>query len=377
MGYQQRHRRLRSLANQVISPCSSGRLHVDGAGAAPVPAGSIKTAATIDTIDISPWVNPQSSTDAERAAVSRAVSASFERTGFALVIGHGVPNCVFDNVRACAYAFFELPEATKAKYSDGRGYGFGGYLDQEENGAQLLGDFSRRGLGDHVESVSLAENTGTGSSGISLAESKGIGSSGNEQRPTTDGEPDYASETSRLVPPVTEAVSGFATATERYFATMRSFSHTLDRLAEAALGLPPFGFGEVAKLDSGGGLRLAFYPDPAKRPPLPGQQRYGAHVDSGGITILKRDTENPTGLQVCIDGQWVEVPSGATAADSIVLNVGALLSRYTNNRWKASRHRVREIWPKSFFFRRLHNRNSRAEVVLVRDRLYAGPGAER
>jgi isopenicillin N synthase-like dioxygenase len=316
--------------------------------------GSAATAApSIDTIDISAWTDPgASATETERIAVARKVGASFERTGFALVVGHGVPRRVFDDVRVCAYEFFELPQSTKAKYSDGRGYGFGGYLDQEENGAQLLGDFSRPGLGDHVESVSLAETTGTGSSGVSLTEQTATaGASGEEPqlgpqgraavaRPTTDGELDYAGDSSRLAPLVTEAVHGFASATERYFAAMRSFSQTLDRLAEAALDLPPFGFEDVAKIDSGGGLRLAFYPDPIKRPPLSGQQRYGAHVDSGGITILKRDSDNPAGLQVFIDGQWVEVPGGAAAADSIVLNVGALLSRYTNNRWKASKHRV-------------------------------------
>ena len=351
-----REQRLHSIASHVgpAPPrhtaahhrCCSLQVGCHGSSAAAAAAPSI------DTIDISAWTDPgASATETDRIAVARKVGASFERTGFALVVGHGVPLRVFDDVRACAYEFFELPQSTKAKYSDGRGYGFGGYLDQEENGAQLLGDFSRRGRGDHVESVSLAETTGSGSSGTSLAERTATaGASGEEPqlgpqgraaaRPTTDGELDYAGDSSRLAPLVTEAVPGFASATERYFAAMRPFSQTLDRLTEAALDLPPFGLAGVAKIDSGGGLRLAFYPDPVNRPPLPGQQRYGAHVDSGGITILKRDSDNPAGLQVFIDGQWVEVPGGAAAADTIVLNVGALLSRYTNNRWKASKHRV-------------------------------------
>ena len=294
-------RRLRALAQ-----------HVNPAGASLEPS---LTAPAIDTIDISAWTtSPASASAAERAAAAAAVGASFERTGFALIVGHGIDPEIFDGVRTRAYEFFELPQEAKAHYSDGRGYGFGGYLDQEENGAQLLGDFTRRGLGDHVESVSLAQEIGTVSIGTISASRSSI-------------------------PPVTDAVEGFAAATKRYFEALRPFCKTLDRLAEAALGLPEEGLLDVAKRDSGGGMRLAYYPDPADRPPTPGQQRYGAHVDSGGITILKRDADNPAGLQVQVNDVWVDVPA-PPGVDSIVLNVGALLSRYTNNRWKASKHRV-------------------------------------
>merc|ERR1712217_120375 len=83
-------------------------------------------------------------------------------------------------------------------------------------------------------------------------------------------------------------------------------------------------------------FRLAYYPE-AETPPLEGQMRYGAHVDSFGITILSLDPQHPEGLQVQIDGEWGDVPF---IEDSFVLNVGAMLSRWTNGFWKASIHRV-------------------------------------
>ncbi|CAJ1360304.1 unnamed protein product [Effrenium voratum] len=90
------------------------------------------------------------------------------------------------------------------------------------------------------------------------------------------------------------------------------------------------------------GRRAAHYwhPDPFKwegATLLDGQMRYGEHVDSFGLTILNLDPANPEGLQVQIGEEWVDVP---WVKGSFVLNVGALLSRWTNGYWKAAVHRV-------------------------------------
>eukprot|EP00494_Astrolonche_serrata_P000090 UN00090 len=65
--------------------------------------------------------------------------------------------------------------------------------------------------------------------------------------------------------------------------------------------------------------------------------RSSSHIDSFGITLLSLDPEHPHGLQVQIDDQWVSIPY---RLNSFVLNVGATLSRWTNDLWKASVHRV-------------------------------------
>lgn len=60
-------------------------------------------------------------------------------------------------------------------------------------------------------------------------------------------------------------------------------------------------------------------------------------MDSFGITLLSLDPLHPKGLQVQIDNEWVDVPF---IENSFVLNVGAMLSRWTNGAWKAALHRV-------------------------------------
>lgn len=72
-------------------------------------------------------------------------------------------------------------------------------------------------------------------------------------------------------------------------------------------------------------------------PPQAGQLRYGAHHDYGGLTILHQD-DAPGGLQVCDkSGVWRDVPHRPGA---FIINVGDLLSRWTNDRWRSTLHRV-------------------------------------
>ena len=86
-------------------------------------------------------------------------------------------------------------------------------------------------------------------------------------------------------------------------------------------------------------LRLAHYPDV---PNPSGQLRFGAHVDTYGLGMLILDPEHPEGLQVLVKSlhgeEWIDVPY---IENSIVINVGALLSRWTGGLWKAAIHRVK------------------------------------
>ena len=253
-----RLRRLREHLWAERAPLGGATVAGSGAERAPSPIG---------VVDLSSWTwgDPTRDVAAERAAAARALGDSFERTGFALVVGHGVDPAALRGMREKALTFFNKPQSEKMLFSEGKGYGFGGYLDQEENGAQLLGDFGQPA--DHVESVSLARGIGT--SGLS---------SSSQDRPTVDGEaPQEADEadprrptvdagnggdsialaTAGAVPPVTDGVEGFAEAVEEYFAGVRGFCETAERVAEAALGLPPLAFNGVARGFSGG-VRLAY-----------------------------------------------------------------------------------------------------------------------
>ena len=120
-----------------------------------------------------------------------------------------------------------------------------------------------------------------------------------------------------------------------YEATLVALGRELMRLSALALDLPESYF-EPFYAEPGVTLRFVNYPDQPD-PPLPGQLRYGAHHDYGGLTILRQD-DAPGGLQVCDpSGTWHDVPA---SPDGFVINVGDLIARWTNGRWRSTLHRV-------------------------------------
>lgn len=79
---------------------------------------------------------------------------------------------------------------------------------------------------------------------------------------------------------------------------------------------------------------LQFYPP---QPPT-GKPRFGvaAHTDFGMITVLCQDAVGGLQLQRP-NGEWVEVPP---VAGTFVVNVGDLLNRWSNHRFRSTPHRV-------------------------------------
>ncbi len=72
-------------------------------------------------------------------------------------------------------------------------------------------------------------------------------------------------------------------------------------------------------------------------PLLDKQMRIGEHSDYGTITLLWQINDVP-GLQVQdLDGEWHPVPY---AEDGVVVNIGDLLQRWTNDYFKSTKHRV-------------------------------------
>jgi isopenicillin N synthase-like dioxygenase len=76
---------------------------------------------------------------------------------------------------------------------------------------------------------------------------------------------------------------------------------------------------------------------PPMKGALDGQLGASAHTDYGTLTILLAD---PTqrGLQVQgPDGEWMDA---APIPGSLVVNLGDAMSRWTNDRWRSTMHRV-------------------------------------
>jgi len=226
--------------------------------------------------------------------VAKALNDAFSDTGFAIVTGASVSPSLTSELRQNATSFFGLSRANKEAVNTGfdAGYGKSPYSCEKENVAQVLGDFTK--ANDPVETLIFS-----GPSDPVL------------RKTPTDLSLSYLNFNDGL-------------------GRLRT---TLEKASEIALGLEEGFFGQRCE-HAPENLRLAYYPDSV---PRPGQLRYGAHVDSFGITLLSLDPLHPKGLQVQIDNEWVDVPF---IENSFVLNVGAMLSRWTNGAWKAALHRV-------------------------------------
>jgi isopenicillin N synthase-like dioxygenase len=127
----------------------------------------------------------------------------------------------------------------------------------------------------------------------------------------------------------------FARAATAYYRAMSDLVVFLMRLTALALERSEKFFDE--KVDrSIGTMRLNYYPAQTK-PPRGGQLRAGAHTDYGGFTILSGE-DVPGGLQVrARSGEWIDVH---TEPSALVVNIGDLLMRWTNDRWLSNLHRV-------------------------------------
>ncbi len=238
----------------------------------------------------------------ERQQAARAFGRAFEEGGFVTIVGHGVPAGLVRSTYATLRDFFALPEGVKRRYTaperaKGRGY-----------------------LPMRIESVAA---TLTGVTPPDLCEALVFASLQRER--SGAGLPNFW-------PQEPAALAGQVNA---YFDAMLGLCGQLMELSALALDLPEGYFAPYFEQPSLT-LRFVNYPDQPE-PPEEGQLRYGAHHDYGGLTILRQD-EAPGGLQICdAAGRWHDVPPHP---DSFVINVGDLMARWTNGRWRSTLHRV-------------------------------------
>ena len=254
-------------------------------------------------------------TAAERQAAAEAWDASFRDIGFCFLTGYEslLPDAVVAALRTEAEAFFSsLPAEKRRAHHDG----FIGYLAVgAENVGASAGTPSA--LPDLVESLSL--------SGFQEA---GQEWNWEEQKGAPWRDAPYA----RALPPALHR------AAEEYWRGATALLRALMELSEVALDLPRGHF-DASFARPGTLLRLAWYPPSPKTPE--GQWRYGEHTDYDGFTILQRAEESAAfggGLEIKMpNGEWAAVPA---PAGTLTINIGDLLARWTNDRWRATPHRV-------------------------------------
>ncbi|MCE4264516.1 2OG-Fe(II) oxygenase [Rhodococcus sp. ACPA4] len=270
-------------------------------------ARSVDGALEVPLIDISAF---PSGTTQSRRQVAEAVDRAACDVGFMQIVGHGIPDSTLQRLIDAMDDFFALPESrkiacTSADRSVNRGY----TARETERLSYSLGVCSPDDLFE-------AFNIGTQVSDFPAVQLP------SEHYPDNIW-PDDA--TGRIRRGMSE-----------WFAAAGDLAVTMTRVFAVALGLDEDYFAD-SQSHSMDIFRMNNYQLPRGDMTVePGQLGMGAHTDYGILTILWADAVR--GLQILDQqGEWHDV---IPAPGALLINLGDLLARWTNNRWTSTMHRV-------------------------------------
>lgn len=248
----------------------------------------------------------------QKASFVDALGRAYEDVGFVAVKNHGITDEMIDTLYSNTKEFFSLPLDVKKKY-------------------EIPGLAGQRGY------TSFGKEHAKGSKAADLKEFFQFGQT------VVDGDP-IASEYPANVT-VTEVIS----FTPTFFKAYRSFEDSGSKLLKAIalyLGLDEKYFDEYVH-NGNSILRAIHYPPITSEPRS--AIRAEQHEDINLITLLIGASAD--GLEILSkQDEWVPVTS---LPEQIVVNVGDMLQRLTNNRLKSTTHRVvnppRKLWGTSRF----------------------------
>ena len=251
--------------------------------------------------------------DAEtRQAFVQTFGDSFSNMGFAIVKNHGVSAELRAKLFEVSKQFFELPEDLKRAYEDEKLNGQRGYISKNKESAK-------------------------GKSVPDLKEFYHIGQT------VKDNDPIKAEYPDNIWP---KEVTEFEAVGQEVYDTFENTGRNLLRAIAVYLGLDENYFD--AKIHNGNSiLRLLHYYPVADKSQIPAcAVRAAAHGDINLITLLMGGSAQ--GLQAqSLDGEWISV---SPAPDEIVINIGDMLARLTNDRLRSTQHQVitpnEESWTK-------------------------------
>lgn len=262
---------------------------------------------SVPIIDLHPF---RSGGEEDKRRVARAVDEACREVGFLVLVGHGVPEDLIERGHAVTRKFFDLGGETKRKYEPEPG-GFQGF----------------RPVGSEGLSYSLDQEVPP-----DLKEAFTMG------REDIEDEPYFTSEQGKMCfkpnPWPTEMPELKETGVPLYRA-FDALATDVMRIFALGLDLPLHHFDGVVD-KSVSALRALNYPEQTEKP-LPGQLRAGTHTDYGTLTFVSMN-DAPGGLEVDRGGGvWEEVH---VPRNSLVLNIGDMMARWTNDRWISTLHRV-------------------------------------
>jgi isopenicillin N synthase-like dioxygenase len=262
----------------------------------------------IPTIDIAPFLTGD---EDDKRAVARAVATVCETTGFLIVSGHGIPRSVLDNAFEESRMFFDQGQAEKDKWHP-------------------TGPARQRGY--HALATRGLANTLDNSVPPDLRETVFLG-------PVDDHEGHFAHipEASTAYAPniYPDAPTAFSEALRALYRAYERLSLDLLSIFAVALEIPEESF--TARMTRHFSILSSHHYPPLAEPPMPDQLRTGAHTDFGAFTILAM-TDAIGGLEALSPGgHWIPVKPRPGA---LVVNIGDMMARWTNNRWASTLHRV-------------------------------------
>lgn len=253
----------------------------------------------IAVVDYNDYTSGDSS---KRENFIKSFGDSFSNMGFAIVRNHGVTAELKAKLMATSKAFFELDVETKLMYEDLALAGQRGYISK---------------LRESAKGVSVPD----------IKEFYHIGQT------VTDGDLIKNEYPDNIWP---EEVTNFETVCQEVYKT---FARTGDNLLKSTalyLGLDEDYFS--SKIHNGNSiLRLLHYYPVTDLSQIPaGAIRAAAHGDINLITLLMGGSAE--GLQAqTLSGDWISV---SPKEDEIVVNIGDMLARLTNNKFRSTQHRV-------------------------------------
>jgi isopenicillin N synthase-like dioxygenase len=238
----------------------------------------------------------------EKKNFSDDIGKAFNDTGFVTITNHGLSKELIQQLYVEVQNFFALPEETKLKYeklelAGQRGYTSKGREKAKDSKTPDLKEFWQ--TGQYVEDGDVIK----------------------------DQYPDNL---------FVEEAPGFSNVTKEVYQKLeQAGKHLLNAIA-VYLGLPENYFEQ--KVHNGNSILRAIHYFPIENPDaLPADAvRAGAHEDINLITLLIGASAD--GLEVLTrDGEWFPIKAHG---EDIVVNVGDMLQRLTNNKLKSTTHRV-------------------------------------
>jgi len=275
-----------------------------------VATGVSKDGLVIPLIDFGMFLNGD---ETEKAAAVKGVIDGFKNAGFLYLKNHGIPKETVDKVFASSAEFFRRPQEEKdaLKWTtpeSNRGYVSPGREKVSQPTVDKAAvDVLRSKNPDLKESIEI----------------------GRDDHPTLSNNwPDHDA-----------AGVEFRKTMSSFYSTCQSLHIQVMRAIALGLGLEESYFDAfISAADNN--LRLLHYP------PTPvsvfksnaGQVRAGKHSDYGTVTLLFQDMRG--GLQVrSSEGSWVDA---TPIEDTIVVNAGDLLARWSNKIIASTEHQVVE-----------------------------------